>query len=266
MTEGPEAPENIPEPEAVQLPGSVHLQDLSVNFGRHQALKNITAAFSPKGISVLVGRSGSGKTTLLRSINRLNEEFDACATSGQVYADFGQGLIPLYDNPDLFLPDLRLRAGMLFQNPNLFPVSVYRNLALPLQLAAGFPKAELPDRIRQALTSVGLWKELENRLDLPAERLSGGQQQRLCLARTLALEPRILLLDEPTASLDVHAAKEIEDLLLQLAGRYTVIMVSHSLAQAGRLGSRILVCEEGRLSATLDAGADFSEEMLARLL
>jgi phosphate transport system ATP-binding protein len=244
----------------------VRLQNLSVSFGRHQVLQNINTAFFPGGISVLVGRSGSGKTTLLRSVNRLNEEFDACATSGQVYADFGQGLVPLYNNPELSLPGLRLRAGMLFQNPNLFPVSVYRNLALPLQLAAGVPKTELPDRIRQALVSVGLWKELKNRLDVQAERLSGGQQQRLCLARTLALEPRVLLLDEPTASLDIHAAKEIEELLLQLAGRYTVIMVSHSLAQAGRLGRHILVCEEGRVSASLEAGAAFSEEMLARML
>jgi phosphate transport system ATP-binding protein len=155
---------------------------------------------------------------------------------------------------------------MLFQTPNLFPVSVYRNLAMPLQLTRGYSKSELGDRIRATLESVGLWKELENKLAMPAEHLSGGQQQRLCLARILALEPEVLLLDEPTASLDVHAAAVIEGLLLDLVEKYTVIMASHSLAQAKRMSRRIFVFEEGAVSGSLDANEEISEEWLAKLL
>jgi phosphate transport system ATP-binding protein len=242
------------------------IENLSVSFGRHQVLRDVSARFPSSGVSVLVGRSGSGKTTLLRALNRLNEEFPGCVTSGKVLANFGNGLVDIYRDGALSLRELRLRAGMLFQTPNLFQVSVYRNLSMPLQLVRGCAKSELGDRIRAALEAVGLWKEVENKLDMQADRLSGGQQQRLCLARTLSLEPEVLLLDEPTASLDVYAAEVIEALLLGLAEKYTVIMVSHGLAQARRMGRRIFIFEGGRISGRLDAGDEISEEVLAGLL
>lgn len=251
---------------------AVQVQDLSVSFGSHLVLDRVTVDFPASGISVLVGRSGSGKTTLLRAINRLNEEFPDCATKGQVSIDFGQGPAPVYPDPrqpekhPLPLTELRRRAGMLFQTPNLFPVSVRRNLSLPLRLVAGCPDNNLDEQIQKALLAVGLWNELKDRLAMPAEQLSGGQQQRLCLARTLCLSPSLLLLDEPTASLDVHAAQEIESLLLDLATRYPVIMVSHSPAQARRLGSRIIICEHGRITASLAPSELLSEDTLARLL
>ena len=238
---------------------AVSVKTLSVSFFDQRILHEVSADFPATGISVLVGRSGSGKTTFLRAINRLNEEFPGCSTSGQVSVDLGQGLQPVYPKkgprePLLDLTELRLRVGMLFQTPNLFPVSIFRNLSLPLKLAAGYSDKELPGIIRQALESVGLWEELQSRLDMPADRLSGGQQQRLCLARVLAMRPRVLLLDEPTASLDVHAAGGIEALLRRLSEQYCIIMVSHSLGQAKRLGDRILICESGAVTGSLAAG------------
>ena len=252
------------------MKAGVTLYDLSVAFGGREVLRQISAAFPPNRISVLVGRSGSGKTTLLRSINRLNEEFPGCATSGRVEVDTGHGPRDIYagadGKPAVSLTELRLRVGMLFQTPNCFPVSVYRNIAMPLTLVGGSDAAETPDRVQAALAAVGLWKELHDRLDAPADSLSGGQQQRLCLARLLALRPSVLLLDEPTASLDVHASREIEELLLELAATYTLIMVSHSLRQAGRMGDTVLVCENGRVAASIDDPARLDEDMLAELL
>lgn len=245
---------------------AVIMENLSVSFGGHPVLRNVSARFPQAGVSVLVGRSGSGKTTLLRSVNRLNEEFPGCATSGRVRVHFRTGTVSLYEKNAPPLRELRLRIGMLFQTPNLFPVSVYRNLAMPLQLMRGCSKSELDDRIRAALELTGLWKEVEHKLNMHAELLSGGQQQRLCLARILALEPEVLLLDEPTASLDIHAASVIEELLLKLAEKHAVIMVSHSLAQARRMGRRIFVVESGGISGSLDTDEDISEELLAGLL
>lgn len=250
---------------------AVTLAGLSVSFFKRTVLHNINAVFPAKAISVLVGRSGSGKTTLLRAINRLNEEFPGCVTSGRVHVDFGRGLCDIHAKTHkggeaISLPELRLRVGMLFQTPNCFPVSVYRNIAMPLTLVGGVAAGEAPGRVQASLASVGLWEELKDRLDAPAERLSGGQQQRLCLARLLALQPSILLLDEPTANLDVHAGREIEELLQNLASRYTLIMVSHSLRQAGRMADQVLVCEAGTIAGTFAGGTQPDEDLLAGLL
>lgn len=253
------------------MKNAVTITDLSVAFGGRPALRRVSASFPASGISVLVGRSGSGKTTLLRAVNRLNEEFADCVTEGQVLLDLGNGPLPVYPAGEgaegaFSLPELRRGAGMLFQTPSLFPVSVYRNLSLPLTVVAGRAEKELPGIVEEALVAVGLWDEVRDRLHQPASRLSGGQQQRLCLARTLALEPSVLLLDEPTASLDVHAARDIEALLLRLANRYPVIMVSHSLGQARRMGGRVIVMERGAVTARLTAEEAVSEELLERLL
>jgi phosphate transport system ATP-binding protein len=251
---------------------AVTLADVSVSFFGHTVLRDVNATFPARSISVLIGRSGSGKTTILRTINRLNEEIPGCVTTGQVTIDFGNGPQDIYPpatrtaENEMPLSELRRRAGMLFQTPNPFPVSVYQNLALPLQLVAGTPKEDLPGIIQGAFESVGLWNELKDRLKLPAEHLSGGQQQRLCLARLLALQPDVLLLDEPSASLDVHAAEEIEDLLVNLASRYTIIMVSHSLRQARRMANNILLCERGNIAGSVDAGENLTEKTLAELL
>ena len=251
------------------MTAAIRLFDVSVSFFAQPVLRNVSAFFPSGRVSVLVGRSGSGKTTLLRAINRLNEEFPGCATTGTVTVDFGQGPLDVYAAERMGgmpLPELRLRVGMLFQTPNCFPVSAYRNIAMPLALVGGAPAGEIPGRVQTALESVGLWEELKDRLDAPADRLSGGQQQRLCLARLLALQPAVLLLDEPTASLDVHAARGIEELLRDLSARYTVIMVSHGLSQARRMADQILVCDSGKITGVYEDTAQLSEASLAGLL
>ena len=248
---------------------SVCFRDVSVSFSGHMALRNIDVSFPVGRISVLTGRSGSGKTTLLRSVNRLNEEFPGCMTSGGVFLDLGDGERDIYAhglNENFFLPELRRRVGMLFQTPNLFPVSILQNIVMPLKIVAGLPGPAAEEAARIGLESVGLWKELKDRLRKPAATLSGGQQQRLCLARLLALSPAVLLLDEPTAFLDAHAAREIEELLQSLAPRYTIIMVSHGLAQARRVAEQILVCEHGAISKVVKVDESLAETALAELL
>lgn len=250
----------------------VRVENLCVSFFGRQVLRNITVDFPKKSLSVLIGRSGSGKTTLLRSVNRLNEEFDGCSTSGQIYLSMGQGTQAIYPSSSNPLPsktlltELRLRVGMLFQTPNVFPVSIFRNIAMPLTLVGGCPQSLVEERVHDSLHLVGLWDEVKDSLAKPAERLSGGQQQRLCLARVLALRPEILLLDEPTASLDVHASRHIEDVLSKLAEEYTIIMVSHGLAQARRLGQQLLVCEDGHITHQLQDSDELSESLLESMV
>lgn len=227
------------------------MRNVSVSFAGQVAVRHIDLDLPEAGITVLVGRSGSGKTTLLRAVNRLNDEFPASRTTGSLRLDLGNGLEAVYGPQESGIAaprpvtDLRRRVGMVFQTPNVLPVSVYRNVALPLEWVAHCPREALHKRVEAALAQVGLKDEVA--LHATAESLSGGQQQRLCLARALALEPSMLLLDEPTASLDVHAAHKVEEVLLQLAEQRPLLLVSHSLAQALRLGQRILVMEGGSL-------------------
>lgn len=248
---------------------AVRAKGLSVFFGGKAVLDGVDLELPREGISVIIGRSGSGKTTFLRSLDRLNEEVEDCRTEGQVEIDLGEGLRPLYPcagRAPVDLAVLRRRVGMVFQTPQVFPVSVKKNLALPLAVAAGCPRSEMDDRIRAALEQADLWKEVGDRLDLPAMRLSGGQQQRLCLARALALEPSMLLLDEPTASLDVHAARHVEELMAGLAEKLPVVMVSHSLGQSLRLARTLVVMRGGRVSRRMDDTEGLDERMLEEFL
>ncbi|MGI6075052.1 MAG: phosphate ABC transporter ATP-binding protein [Pyramidobacter sp.] len=243
------------------------VRNLSVSAGDHAILKDVSLDCPDKAITVLVGRSGSGKTTLLRSINRLNEHFPALRTCGKIALKVDGRLEDVFQLP---LTELRRRAGMVFQSPNPLPLSVERNMLLPLKLTMGVAGSEARDRAEKALREVGLMDEISGRLTMDALALSGGQQQRLCLARTLALEPDVLLLDEPTASLDHHAAEIVEDLMLSLKERYPIVMVSHSLRQARRTASRLAVLRDGRLAGTFRAsdipeGVD-GEEFIKNLL
>lgn len=246
---------------------AAHIHRCSVRFGSHIAVQDVSLDIPATGITVLMGRSGSGKTTFLRALNRLNEEASpSCVSTGEVWLDMGDGPVNIYGPSAPPLPLLRRHAGMVFQTPDVLPGSVFRNLALPLELAAGCPKRETSERAQAALVDVGLWDEVRDRLNMPASRLSGGQQQRLCLARALALEPRLLLLDEPTASLDVHATREVESLLMRLAERYPLVLVSHGPGQARRLARNVHVFADGRLLHSLDVAACPSERWLAELM
>jgi len=219
-------------------------------------------------MTVLVGRSGSGKTTLLRALNRLNETFPRCLTTGQVEIDLGEGLVGVYPSAEgekIPVWQLRRRVGMVFQTPNVLPVSVFDNIAVPLEVVGECPRREVAERVRAALVAVHLWEEVEHRLDADAGSLSGGQQQRLCLARALALQPAVLLLDEPTASLDVRSSAYIEVLLLELAVRYPLLVVSHNLKQAMRLADRLIVMEEGRIRQDISR-EDMQKADIAALL
>lgn len=243
---------------------------LGVSFSGHSALRDVHVDFPQGEISVLLGRSGSGKTTLLRALNRLNECFEGYSGEGMVSVRLGDTVCPVYGPNALPLPELRRSVGMVFQTPNPLPLSIRKNITMPLSLVMGMEKRAAEAAMEQALLEVGLWSEVASRLDSPALGLSGGQQQRLCLARALALEPKILLLDEPTASLDRLAAARIEELIMSFRGRYSVIMVSHSLAQARRVADLIVVMTDGRIDQTLPASevprGEEAERFLEKLL
>jgi phosphate transport system ATP-binding protein len=232
------------------------IQKVCVSFGATEVLTNINLEIDPNTITILVGRSGSGKTTFLRMLNRLNELFDHCCTTGQIILKIG-GKSGNILGATFAVEYLRRKVGMVFQNPNVLPSSIYANIAMPLRVVTGAGKTETMIRVESALREVQLWDEVKDRLKESAMSLSGGQQQRLCLARTISLEPEILLLDEPTASLDFKASLKIEELLLKLRKTYTIIAVSHSMAQTFRIGDRIVVLKDGRISAIVNP-SDFA--------
>ncbi len=247
------------------------IRKLSVSFSGEEVLHRITADFPRQGITVLLGRSGSGKTTLLRSLNRLNECFEGCKSTGSVKLFINGEMTEIYGTgtPDAAM--VRRVAGMVFQAPNPLPLSLRKNITLPLELALGLKKREAEERMERSLRRAGLWDEVKDRLNDAASAFSGGQQQRMCLARTLALEPDILLLDEPTASLDRKSADVIETLLEELREAIPIIMVSHSLSQAVRLGARFIVISEGQTANTMSreeipSAGEEGETFLEKLL
>lgn len=228
------------------LQPTLEVKNLSVWFSEKQALSDISLSLFPGELMVLIGHSGSGKSTLLRAINRLNEIFPNCHTRGDVYLGEDRRVLRIYHD-DMPLPDIRRRIGMVFQTPSVLPFSIFRNIAMPVRITLGYRGSVIDDRVEWALRQVSLWDEVKDRLNQNASTLSGGQQQRLCLARTLALEPDVLLLDEPTASLDYKSARNIEDLLGELKSRYTILAVSHSLGQTLRVADRICVIKDGSI-------------------
>ena len=229
----------------------IRIRDLSVSFNDRRVLTNLSLDLEENRVTVIVGPSGSGKTTLLRAVNRLNELYPGCRTSGSVNLLLEEGEIDVYrDVKDVAW--LRRRAAMVFQSPHVLPVSIVKNLRLPLELTTSIGKDEIERRIEKSLRDAELFDEVKERLHESALTLSGGQQQRLCLARALALEPSYLLLDEPTASLDVASSRKIEALLIKLKENYTIVAVSHSLGQASRIADRVIVLREGMISERID--------------
>ena len=203
-------------------------------------------------ITVILGRSGSGKSTLLRSINRLNELFEGYHGEGEVRLLLNDELIPVSGENAPEITELRRKTGMVFQSPNPLPVSIRKNITLPLELAFNLSGSEKESILTEKLKQVGLWEEVKDRLNNSALSLSGGQQQRLCLARALALNPELLLLDEPTASLDRSAAQKVEDMILSLKEKISVIMVSHSLQQAAKLADYAVILKDGNITDIFD--------------
>ncbi len=229
---------------------AISISGLRVSFSGRTVLDDISTEVSKGRITMLIGPSGSGKTTLLRAINRLNEEFSGCSVSGDIRVALGGRKLDAYR--DLSMNDLRRKVGMVFQVPNVFPYSIRKNLLAPLKLINNMSSGERYARMKQVLYEVELWDEVYDRLNDNALTLSGGQQQRLCLARTLALSPEILLLDEPTSSLDVRSAGKIEQLLVKLKQRYTILAVSHSIRQVRQIADRVIVLNNGRIVKSLE--------------
>jgi len=212
----------------------ISTRDLSLYYGTKAAFKGVNLSIKPGSITAVVGPSGCGKSSFLLSLNRLAELIPGCRVKGIVQI----GEHDIFD-PDTDLTSLRLSMGMIFQKPNPFPLSIKENITLPLKEHGTVGKNELDARVENVLKEVGLWDEVRDRLHTPALSLSGGQQQRLCFARTLALEPKVLLLDEPCSALDPLSSSIVEDLITELRGKYTIIIVTHNLPQARRIADYI---------------------------
>lgn len=224
------------------------ISNLNIVFDKQPIVSNISVSLYRNQIHMLTGASGSGKTTLLRALNRLNDCFDNCYTQGDITLSLSGKSLSVNNLKTHQLPDLRRKVGMVFQHPQLLPGTVWENLLLPLSVVCHLKGEAAQKKATTALTQAALWEEVKDRLNMPASALSGGQQQRLCLARTLALEPEILLLDEPTASLDPKTTTQIEALIRQLATQYTIVMVSHSALQTQNLADQVIHLEQGRLA------------------
>ena len=206
------------------------VRDFAFWYGATQALHDVRLAIAPRAITALIGPSGCGKSTFLRSINRLNELIPQTRHTGDILLD---GLSVYAPGTDTV--QLRQRVGMVFQRPNPFPKSIFDNVAYGPRLNALAPERDMPERVEQALRRAVLWDEVKDRLHEGGTALSGGQQQRLCIARALANEPEVLLMDEPCSALDPKATQRIEELIIELKATYTIVIVTHNLQQAARV-------------------------------
>ena len=210
------------------------ISDLTVSYGEAIALSSVSIDITQGSVTAIIGPSGCGKSSFLCCLNRLTDFIPGCCVSGRILMGpqdiLGNGI----DDTQL-----RRKVGLIFQKPNPFPLSIKRNLELPLREHGMRDQDEIDAIIEETLRATGLWKEVKDRLKVPAHQLSGGQQQRLCIARALALRPDALLMDEPCSALDPIAAGAIEELVLSLRERYTIVIVTHNLRQARRLGSDV---------------------------
>jgi len=212
---------------------AIQTRSLSLWYGSFQALKDVSIDVQEGQITSLIGPSGCGKSTLLRCFNRVNERYGYVTTKGEIRI-LGKNI---YD-PDVSLVELRKSVGMVFQRPNPLPLTVYENVVFGLRLhspRAGLGKAELDQAVEKALKEVWLWKDLRDRLHEKATALQLEQQQKLCIARLLPLKPDVILMDEPCSALDVDGTRAIEELMFELRGRYTILIVTHNMAQARRV-------------------------------
>ncbi|MDT7043196.1 phosphate ABC transporter ATP-binding protein [Candidatus Nitronereus thalassa] len=212
----------------------ISTENLSVKYGSHQALGNVSLSIQSMKITALVGPSGSGKTSFLTCLNRLTDLVPHCHVDGSIR--FGNIDVCSSETDVL---QLRRRIGMIFQNPNPFPFSIRKNLTFPLKEHGVGDPGIIDAKVQESLTRVGLWDEVCDRLDSSALALSGGQQQRLCIARALILSPEVLLMDEPCSALDPLSSGIVEDLITHLRDQYTIILVTHNLAQARRIADQV---------------------------
>jgi phosphate transport system ATP-binding protein len=208
---------------------SIDVSDLDIYYGAFKAVEGVTIPIAARSVTAFIGPSGCGKSTFLRSLNRMHEVIPGARVEGKIVID-GRDL---YD-PDVDPVEVRRQIGMVFQRPNPFPtMSVFDNVAAGLRLSGR--KGDVKERVEQSLRGAGLWEEVKDRLGQPGIGLSGGQQQRLCIARAIAVEPQVLLMDEPCSALDPISTSAIEDLIQELKERYTIVIVTHNMQQAARV-------------------------------
>lgn len=208
------------------------VSNLDLYYGDFKALKNINLNIEANEITAFIGPSGCGKSTFLKTLNRMNDLVEGCKIEGKVLLDDED----IYGDMDVNL--LRKRVGMVFQKPNPFPMSVYDNIAFGPRTHGVHSKSKLDEIVEKSLKNAAIWDELKDRLNKSALGLSGGQQQRLCIARALAVEPEVILMDEPTSALDPISTNKIEDLVIELKKKYTIIMVTHNMQQATRISDK----------------------------
>jgi phosphate transport system ATP-binding protein len=223
-------------------PAKFDIRKLDFYYGEHRALKDINLQLADRAITAFIGPSGCGKSTLLRILNRMYALYPGQRATGDVLLD-GENILA----PGMDVTSLRFRVGMVFQKPTPFPMSVFDNVAFGLRLARRMPRSELEAQVEQALRDAAIWEEVKDKLHEDGRGLSGGQQQRLCIARTIALQPEVVLLDEPTAALDPISTLRIEETLQGLCAKYCIVIVTHNLQQAARISSTTAFMYMGEL-------------------
>ena len=211
----------------------IESKNVNLFYGDHHALKNISLQMKANTVTALIGPSGCGKSTYLRLLNRMNDLIDNVRIEGEV----------LIDNKDIYargikIDELRKKVGMVFQKPNPFPKTIYENVAYGLRVNGVSNKSYIEERVTRSLQNAALWEEVKDKLKKSAFELSGGQQQRLCIARALAIEPSIILMDEPASALDPLSTAKIEELIYELKDKYTIVIVTHNMQQAARVSDR----------------------------
>ncbi|MFD4952750.1 phosphate ABC transporter ATP-binding protein PstB [Streptomyces sp. NPDC058451] len=248
VTTGPAAPHG-----PASAPATLEARSVSAWFGSHQVLSRVSLTMPSGRVTALIGPSGCGKSTFLRTLNRMHELIPAAAFAGEV----------LFEGEDIYAPERRLtdarrRIGMVFQKPNPFPaMSIYDNVVAGLRLTGTRASRRTKDElVEESLTRAGLWKEVRDRLRQPGGALSGGQQQRLCIARALAVRPRVLLMDEPCSALDPTSTRRVEETIQELAGQVTVVIVTHNMQQAARVSDQcaFFLAEQGTPGGIVEHG------------
>ena len=225
------------------MENKITASNVNLHYGQKQALFDVNINFKEKTVTALIGPSGCGKSSFLRCLNRMNDTILNCKIEGDILLD-GKNIY--HDDLDLVL--LRARVGMVFQKPNPFPKTIYENVAYGPKIHGLFrKKSELDNIVEESLAKAGLWNEIKDRLHDQASALSGGQQQRLCIARTIAIEPEIILMDEPCSALDPIATAKIEELIDELKENFTIIIVTHSMQQAGRVSDMTAFFNMGKI-------------------
>ena len=240
-------------------PPKIEVRGLDFYYGKSQALKNVSLGVPSHAVTAIIGPSGCGKSTLLRALNRIYEIYPEQHAEGQILID-GQDIL----DRRFPLSELRRRVGMVFQKPTPFATSVRNNVAFALSYYERLSKSEMADRVENALRQAALWDEVKDKLGASALSLSGGQQQRLCIARTLAVKPDVILLDEPTSALDPISTARIEELVHELRDQFTIVIVTHNMQQAARVSQRTAFFHLGELIEVGDTAQIFTNPRVQR--